>query len=82
MREQIFDFLEDDVPEAPETCVICGAPLDLEATGVIRGYDDDGCTCSATCHAKNFLDRAEHCAAENAAQYQEWLEDERAGKFG
>lgn len=64
MREQIFHCLDTDVPDAPEDCVICGASLDPEGTGTITGYDGDGCTCSAPCHAKYLRARAEDGAAE------------------
>lgn len=67
MREQVFDRLDTDVPDAPEDCVICGVSLDPEDTGTITGHDGDGCTCSEACHAKHLRAQAEHSAAERAA---------------
>jgi len=57
----------DEVPDAPEFCVVCSGNLPEDAGGVIIGYADDGCTCSENCHQKWIQDQEEHRKAEQEA---------------
>lgn len=84
MREQIYDGPGgpfDDVPDAPEACVVCKAPLPEDAEGAVTGHENDGCTCSEPCHALQLHRDAERRAADRAAdtaRYNDWLAAERA----
>lgn len=55
MREHVYDGIGgpfDCALNAPDACVVCGDVLVENDHGEVRGYDDDGCTCSPTCHAE------------------------------
>ncbi len=81
MREHVCDGIGgpfDCVPDAPDACVVCGDVLVENDHGEVRGYDDDGCTCSATCHAEQLRRvvrrRADDHAADEA-MFAAWLDD-------
>ena len=81
MREHVYDGIGgpfDRVPDAPEACVVCGDVLAEDDHGEVRGHDDDGCTCSETCHAERLRrvgrQRADDHAADEA-MFAAWLDD-------
>lgn len=91
MREQIFDgaggpFDPDMARDAPEACVICEGELPETADGGV-GFNDDGSTCSESCHAEHQRREAAHRAEEQAAdegfaRYCEEMAREQEGDGG